>query len=753
MTKIKSAVTALLLFSCLGSMAQVDGDIYRKQSGPAVKFGSGQLPLAWSGGMNNPQFTMGDLNQDGIQDLVVYEHLFDVQTFIGTGTGSYKYNPKYESNFPLMAGYVKLVDYNSDNVPDLIHRGNGGYSLSKGYYDNKELKFTYYRDLYYMSQVTGWTNAYVEPNVDIPMVVDIDKDGDVDFLSYDVYGARILFYRNCRIEDGLPPDSVRICLKDLCWGRTKQLIDREQILGSLCTTNQNIFSTCKGCGSSNKTTHTGNTLCAFDADGDGDYDYLNGNISYSDIQFLKNGKTDYSLTVDSIISQDTIWGSNGKDMVVKNYPAAFWLDIDNDTDKDLLFAPHDPYTENKKVLFYENKGSDSSPNFVYQTDQYIIQEAIDIGSGSYPVFYDYDKDGKKDLFIGSDGYYQSSTGTMKSKVSYFKNTSSETTVSFELITDDFLSLEANNYVGIAMAIGDIDGDTLDDMIIGKTDGTIAVYINKAADNTVQPDWQLATPSLMLLGSLDPFDAGDYAAPCIYDIDKDGDNDIIIGNQTGDLIHLKNNSSSPGSIAFLKGSDNLGGVKVLETGQVYGYTAPYIGPMDNSGVDYLMVGTQSGYIHRYTGFQSGDITTPFVRVDSQYSYVDVHERATPAFANVDNSSDGLFELVVGNYLGGVNYYTQANPVNVKYLAAERTDVKVYPNPSKDVLNITWGTGFASGKEVQIKLISVTGQELASTVYKGSNTTTKINVSAMPQGMYYCIVSSANNKTVKPVVILR
>lgn len=753
-------ITLSLLLSTLVTMptlAQKDGDVFKKQTGPYIKAGTGQKALGWAGGFNNPQFATADINQDGTQDLVIYEQGFGVKTFVGNGAGGYIYRPEFENNFPEnITGYLKLIDYNSDMVPDLIHRGSTGFAIHKGYYDNKELKFTFYRNLYYNSTVTGVTNAYVEPNTDIPIVIDIDKDGDVDFLSYEFSGSRISYYRNCRVEDGLHPDSVRICLKDLCWGRTNQAIERTHFLGSLCTSKQNTFSTCKGCPppSTQKPTHVGNTLCAIDADGDGDYDVLNGNISFPDVQYFQNGKIEYGLgLLDSMVSQDTIWGSNGVDAITKNFPATFWLDIDADGDNDIIISPHEELTENyKSALFYENQGNNSTPNFVYKTDEYLVQDMIDLGSGSYPTLYDYDKDGKLDLFVGSDGFYQSN-GTYKSKVAYYKNTSTTATTSFELITDDFMNLEAMNYVGMAMAFGDIDGDTLDDMVIGKTDGTIALYINTATSSTVQPVWTLYQKSISLLGTITPFDAGDFAAPFIYDIDKDGHNDIIVGNQLGDLIHIKNNGSTTGNIAFVKGSDNLGGVKINEQGQVYGYSVPYIGPMDNTGKHYLMVGTQKGHVFRYDGFQNGNITTPYTRIDSLYSYVSVYNRAAPTFGNLDNSADGFYEMIVGNFLGGVNFYRQTAPVSVNdVLNGNKADVKVYPNPTKDILNVTWGSNFAKAT-VSVKVVSVTGQTLIANEFAADDNTAQLSVNSLASGMYYCIVVSGGNKTVKPVVIVR
>lgn len=744
---------SVLLFITSSAFAQTD--LFRKQGDVLVTKNGTVQTMAWCGGTNNPQFALGDFNDDKVDDLALFDHNYKVRTFISNGNGVYTYNPIYEVNFPAITTYIKLIDYNNDSIPDLVHRGMNGFSVYKGSYVNKKIAFAYFKEVRYTTS-TGPVNAYVENNVDIPMIFDVDNDGDLDFLSYDAYGTRISLYKNCRVEEGLPSDSIRICLENLCWGRTKQIVERTHILGSLCTLNQNLYSTCKGC-STNKVTHVGNTLCAFDADGDGDMDYLNGNISYSDVQYFENGKADYNYPIDTIISQDTIWGSNGKDVHIKGYPAAFWMDIDQDNDKDLLFTPHDQYTENyNTVQLYENVGTDAAPDFRYKTDDYLISEMIDIGAGAYPTLYDYDKDGKKDLFIGSDGYYQPN-GRLKSRVTYYKNTSTSSAVSFEFVTDDFMNLSSQNYEGIALAFGDVNGDTLDDMVIGRTDGTLALYLNTASSSSALPIWTVYQSRLSLLGTLTPVDVGDFAAPCIYDIDKDGDNDIIVGNQLGDLVHIVNNGSTPNNIGFLQGSNNVGGIKVvgknpIHGGNVYGYSAPYIGPIDNTGVDYLMIGTAAGQIYQYTGFQNGNISVPFVRLDSNYSYVEVVDRATPAFANLDNSTDGLYELIVGNFLGGVNYYRQDFPVSVSSLHVEKIEVNVYPNPASNTISVNWGGELAKGSTTVV-VMNMLGQKMLTQYIPQQYKTTSIDVSSLSPGVYYCVVQSANNKAVAPFVITK
>jgi hypothetical protein len=77
-----------------------------------------------------------------------------------------------------------------------------------------------------------------------------------------------------------------------------------------------------------------------DMDGDGDFDYLNGNVSYPEIQYLHNGKAEFDYPIDTIIAQDTTWNQFGHVLNMELWAVAYWLDIDTDGDNDLIFSPH-----------------------------------------------------------------------------------------------------------------------------------------------------------------------------------------------------------------------------------------------------------------------------------------------------------------------------------------------------------------------------------------------------------------------------
>ena len=60
------------------------------------------------------------------------------------------------------------------------------------------------------------------------------------------------------------------------------------------------------------------------------------------------------------------------------------------------------------MVYYKNTGLNNFPDFVYQQNNLLQDNMIELGEGAYPVFFDYDNDGLKDLFISNYGNFASS---------------------------------------------------------------------------------------------------------------------------------------------------------------------------------------------------------------------------------------------------------------------------------------------------------------------------------------------------------
>jgi hypothetical protein len=181
------------------------------------------------------------------------------------------------------------------------------------------------------------------------------------------------------------------------------------------------------------------------------------------------------------------------------------------------------------------------------------------------------------------------------------------------------------------------------------------------------------------------------------------------------------------------------------------STPYIGKMDNTGVDYLVMGSQDGRIFRFDGFQNGNVTTDYTMIDTNYSFIKAGMRTAPAFADLDG--DNKYEMVIGNVLGGVSFYKQLFNVDVDALSRSNMAVTIYPNPASDILTVDWELPAAIVGDVQVHIISALGQRMVNITVPASQNRLQVPVGALASGMYYCIVQSGNERAVQPVTIAR
>jgi len=114
------------------------------------------------------------------------------------------------------------------------------------------------------------------------------------------------------------------------------------------------------------------------------------------------------------------------------------------------------------------------------------------------------------------------------------------------------------------------------------------------------------------------------------------------------------------------------------------------------------------------------------------------------------------MIVGDSKGGADLYKLKayTPVVDHTLVGavnENGRVLVYPNPAKDVLNVSWD-GILQ-PEVQISYVNMAGQTLYSTTVPAATDHTAVSVSMLPSGMYVCLVQSGVNRYYSKFTVIR
>ena len=442
-----------------------------------------------------------------------------------------------------------------------------------------------------------------------------------------------------------------------------------------------------------------------------------------------------------MISQDNSFPSNSLPANLQIFPAAFWVDVDFDLKKDLIVCPNARVTpENEKsILFYKNVGNNQTPTFVYQTNEFLQKEMIEHGTGSQPVLVDLDRDGLKDLLV-SNFYRYIPTLNKESSIAYYKNTGTASDPEFTFIDFNFLDLNISG-LGLKMAptFGDIDNDGDEDLFIGRDNGTLAFLKNTSAGSSVS----FASPvSNVTDKDGNVINVGQHANPQLFDLNKDGLLDLIIGRKTGELVYYQNTGSLTNP-SFQLTNDILGKID-LAVNASDGYAAPHF--FRRNDTTYLYLGAADGQLHYYKGIDGNLSATDSFELVSD-NYLNIDAGAYSSFWVEDLDGDGNLNMFVGQDLGGL-YHFEVNPLSTASLIhfSPVPSWIVFPNPSSDIITIEWDP-IESVKT--IALLNSTGQEIIKEI-SPSGTNFKLQLCDLSKGVYFIQLETESSRSSRRIV---
>jgi hypothetical protein len=718
-----------------------------------VKISGNYLSNAWAGGLNFVQVSNIDLDLDGKKDVVAFDRSGNkLRTFINNGTVGtvdLRYDPQYESKFPFLHDFVLLTDYNCDGKEDIFSYSDTAVGIK--IYKNTStissgLQFTMVTGLQKTkyNPSTGISSPlYITP-VDIPAFNDIDNDGDLDIITFANGGSYIEYHQNQSMDLYGSCDSLVFEMANKCWGyASEDAMSNTFTLNDTCVVNVSAPELDLSAGELRVSIHSGGSQLCIDLDGDGDKEIVVGDLSYNNLTMLTNGGSD---TAGHFTAVDINFPSNNSSTTALNlttFPAAYYVDMNYDAVNDLVVSPNAPnYSENaNSVVYYKNAGTNNFPDFQYQQSNLLQDNMIDLGEGAYPVFFDYDNDGLKDLFIGNYGYFGSST--FLPKIAQYKNIGTITSAEFDLVTLDYMNLSTLNILNMIPAFGDLDGDTDADMMLGGFDGKLHYFENNAASGA--PANFVLSAANFKNSNNRVIDPGDCAAPQIIDVDNDGKNDLVIGARNGKLAYYKHIGSGTASVPVMDSITHfLGNVKVNRPGYFIGYSYPFL--FRQAGVSKLLVGTESGYLHVYDNID-GNLAGAFTKTDTTYLNIFQGTRIAPNCADVNN--DGLMDLIIGNYSGGVSFYKGTSTFSV---VNENSDFisaaySLFPNPATNSLTIKILN--EESKTCEVELFNMMGQSILKETIV--NKQLIVDTSRFKQGVYICKVSETDGRGIKAGII--
>ena len=90
------------------------------------------LSNPWTGGFDLPQWSMGDLNQDGIEELAVFDRAGDSWLIFSWENDAWVARPELALKMPACRSFALLRDYNGDGIADIFTHTTGGIRLYRG---------------------------------------------------------------------------------------------------------------------------------------------------------------------------------------------------------------------------------------------------------------------------------------------------------------------------------------------------------------------------------------------------------------------------------------------------------------------------------------------------------------------------------------------------------------------------------------------------------------------------------------------
>ena len=513
-----------------GFTRPVAGGVYQQVVNPfPVLDGEGHRILhPFLGGFRSPRPQLLDLDGDGVLELFIQEHSGQVMHFRRDGDDD-RGLPRFQVESLHFQGldvgeWFRFGDLDGDGLPDLVAESRFSHIR---YFRNagprEAPRFAVGADT--LRDQEG--RPIFSDRQNIPQVADLDCDGTPDLLIGLLDGTLDRYVQVDAAGAPLPRGSTPAPVFRLA----EKGFEGIRIVGSFGSM------------------HGANTMALGDFDGDGDQDLFWGDFFERGLLLIENTGSCQGFNFRNV----PIPFPPGDPVQTTGYNAPTFGDLTGDGRPDLVMGvlggAYNPILSGADNLYLldrsggaEGGGSPGGLDTSWSLRTRRLIPMIDVGTESIPTLVDLDGNGLLDLLVANKIDPEDPSS---SRIDHYENTGTAENPILRFRG----ALPFGGRFHLAPAFGDLTGDGRPDLILGHWGPGLAYYRNRGPEG-----FELVDSVFVEITR------GSNTVPTLGDLDGDGLLDLLVGKSSGWISHYRN-VGTPGEPRFELLDDEFQGIRV------------------------------------------------------------------------------------------------------------------------------------------------------------------------------------------------
>jgi len=672
---------------------------FRLDTAPRVEINGENLGFPFAGGINAAQLQSMDVNGNGQEELVIWDRNSRRLLVFEEGEYGLEYKPELAYSFPEdVNGYLILVDFNKNGRKDLFTSSPFGIKAYRNLgHTNQTVKWEVAQNFL---RLEGGSNIQAN-NLDIPVIMDIDGDGDLDVVTFNfAVGDYLEFYKNTSIERKGTADIDGFASAKVRWGNFEFCGCGQFSFGFTCAGNP--IQQAEHIQEENlRIQHIGgHSLLLHDFTGNGLLDMVMGQDECDILYYLPNSGTNESPVFSSFSTTLPELGQ------LPSFPIFHIGSLYKDDFIVSLNASNRAQEFN--IDFSRSIRRFSREGNRWQTDpqDFLQDQMVDLGENAKPFFMGNSSQGE--LLVSANQVINGAVTGSVTKFALDQN-------GLKLEEEDYLNFSTLNLTDIQIQqFGHhrfYSGNTVENFIIVRT-----LYYNPGGLDFSQSR-PLTLPEVTLRGN-------DH----LEFFEHENQSYMLLARQTGELIRYRVNFN-PEPVFTLMDRNYLG---FSDNPATRNLTVHVVREPGSEGPDLYAI-DQSGRLMVITDFLSNSNVQDEVLFINNALVSTQFGRHT-WISSIPDIFEQKVDLIIGTAAGGLIYLAQ----EALAVPGELRDwqVKLYPNPTEDILTII------SSDDAMGQLINSLGQVILSDILLPAGEVTRINLLPYPRGMYYLQVKDNN-----------